>query len=320
MTRRRLRRGIYRGAGLLLGVAADALVGDPQRWHPVAGFGRVVGWLEQRIYDDSRWRGLILTATAVSIPTLATALLARRARTPAQQIALTAGATWTVLGARSLRQVATIVAQQLGADDMPAARETITNLVGRDPSHLDTAGLARAAVESVAENTCDAVVAPLVAGAVAGAPGLVAYRAINTLDAMVGYRNSRYERFGWAAARLDDVANLLPARLTTVATVVAAALTPGMSGQRAWQVALRDARAHPSPNSGWGEAAFAGALGRQLGGRNVYGTGVEDRPLQGDGPPPQVADIGRGARLAQRATWVAAAMSAAIAVVGGRRA
>lgn len=172
----------------------------------------------------------------------------------------------------------------LADDDLPGARQRLTHLVGRDTSVLDEAEVSRAVVESVAENTSDAVVAPLVWGALLGVPGLVGYRAANTLDAMVGHRGERYGRFGWASARFDDLLNLPGARLSGV---LAAALAPTVGGRpsaalHAWR---RDARRHPSPNAGVVEAAFAGALGVRLGGRNHYAHGTEDRMVLGDGRP-----------------------------------
>jgi adenosylcobinamide-phosphate synthase len=187
----------------------------------------------------------------------------------------------------------------------------VTHLVGRDPAALDEPGIARAVVESVAENTCDAVVAPLFWGAVAGLPGLLGYRAVNTLDAMVGHRSPRYARFGWAAARLDDVANLVPARLTAALVAVVAPLLGG-DARRAVRITLRDGRKHPSPNSGISEAAFAGALGLRLGGRNTYVGRVENRPELGDGRPPTASDIGAATRLCAAVTG-AAAVAAALA-------
>ena len=158
--------------------------------------------------------------------------------------------------------------------------------------------MARAAIESVAENTSDAVVGPLVWGIVAGAPGVVAYRIVNTLDAMVGHHSERYERFGCAAARLDDLAGLLPARLTAALAALLAPLVGG-STAGAWRAWRRDASAHPSPNAGPCEAAFAGALGVRLGGPTVYPYGLSDRPWQGDGRAPAAADIVRAARLSR---------------------
>jgi adenosylcobinamide-phosphate synthase len=227
-------------------------------------------------------------------------------------MAMVATATWAVLGSRSLRAEASAVADLLDAGDLAGARQRVTHLVGRDPDSLDADGVARAAVESVAENTCDAVVAPLFWGALAGLPGLLGYRAVNTLDAMVGHRSTRYARFGWASARLDDVANAVPARMTAALTALAA---PAVSGDpvRALRTAARDGRKHPSPNAGVSEAAFAGALALRLGGRNVYHGRVELRPVLGDGTTPTAADIRRANRLCAGVTAAAAAIAAVIA-------
>ena len=290
--------------GILLGLALDQLLPDPRRGHPVALFAAGADRLERRLYADDRVHGAAFTAVCVGGAGLLGLLLPRRT-------AAVAVATWTVLGGRSLRAEATRVADLLAADDLPAAREQVTHLVGRDPDSLDAAAVARAAVESVAENTCDAVVAPLFWGTIAGAPGLLAYRAVNTLDAMVGHRSVRYRSFGWASARLDDVLNYLPARLTA-ALAAGVAAAAGGDAVAALRTTVRDGRKHPSPNSGMSEAAFAGALGLRLGGRNVYRGRVEQRPELGDGRPPAVTDIGRATRLS-------AAISAAAAVLAALR-
>jgi adenosylcobinamide-phosphate synthase len=204
----------------------------------------------------------------------------------------------------------------LQAGDLEAARARLAHLCGRDPEGMDERALVRATVESVAENTSDAVVAPLFWGAIGGVPGLAAYRAVNTLDAMVGHRSERHLRFGWAAARADDVANLVPARITAGLAVLLAPLVGGRreAALRAWR---RDGRKHPSPNAGPVEAAFAGALGRTLGGRLAYGGRVEDRPLLGNGPAPDLADIPRAARLSAAVSVAAAGL--AVVVRGTRK-
>ncbi|MGZ4471967.1 MAG: cobalamin biosynthesis protein [Nocardioidaceae bacterium] len=280
-----------RAAGLVLGYAADGLLGDPARRHPVAWFGTVARRLEGRVYADARGPGLVHTLTLVGAAAALGAGADRCSHGPAR-VAVTALATWTVLGGRSLSREALLVHGHLARDDLAAARRQVTHLVGRDPARLDPRGVTRATVESVAENTSDAVVAPLLWGALAGPAGLLGYRAANTLDAMVGHRSPTYHRFGWAAARLDDLLNLAPARLTAllVATWDARALT-------VWR---RDAHRHPSPNAGPVEAAFAGALGLTLGGTNTYAGSEEDRGSLGDGPPPEAADIVRAVRLARR--------------------
>src|SRR5215217_7766877 len=270
-------------AGLALGAVADGLLGDPRRRHPVAGFGSVALALERRLWRDARGAGVAYAAVLIGAATGLGAVLTRgTAGHPGARTALTAAATWTVLGGTSLGRAASAMHRSLADGDLAAARAALPALAGRDPSSLDEAELARATVESVAENTSDAAVAPLFWGAVAGVPGLLGYRAVNTLDAMIGHRSPRYARFGWAAARLDDVVNWVPARLTAALTVLTAPLAGG-SPAGAWRTWRRDGAAHPSPNAGRCEAAMAGALGVRLGGRNVYGSRAEHRPTLGNG-------------------------------------
>jgi adenosylcobinamide-phosphate synthase len=255
---------------------------------------------------------------AVGAPVLAAALTERATgRSPAAQAIATAVATWAVLGGRSLAREASAMADLLERGDLPGARLRLSHLAGRDPSALDLVGLARASVESVAENTSDAVVAPLLWGAVAGLPGLVGYRAVNTLDAMIGHRTPRHERFGWAAARLDDVVNLVPARVTALLATVLAPVVGGRPAvaRRTWR---RDAGPHPSPNAGPVEAAFAGALGIRLGGTNVYAGRVEHRGTLGDGPAADVHDLARAVRLALAVDAAAAVAGAGLALAVGR--
>ncbi len=313
--RSRRRRARATAAGLLAGVLLDQVVGDPRRGHPVALFGAAAGRLEDRMWRDDRAAGARYAALLVTAAA-ALGLLPRELRGAGLATATAAG-TWAVLGSRSLPAEAEAVAAHLKRGDLPAARRRLTHLVGRRTDRLDEAEIARAVVESVAENTSDAVVAPLLWGAVAGLPGLLAYRAVNTLDAMVGHHSPRYENFGWAAARADDVANYLPARLTAALVAVAA---PAAGGRRraALAVARADGRRHPSPNAGVAEAAFAGALGVRLGGRNDYGSRVEERPvLGGGGRAADTDDIARSARLSRAVTVAAAVTCAAIALARG---
>jgi adenosylcobinamide-phosphate synthase len=319
--------------GLLLGTVLDALLGDPVRGHPVALFGTAAARAEDRVWADSRPRGVafvLLTAGPIVAASTAIQRCLRRGATAPGQAApqtatravmaevtmavVTAAATWTVLGGASLAAEAAEIARLLEAGDLEAARRRLPALCGRDPESLDGAALARAVVESVAENTCDAVVAPLFWGAVFGLPGLLGHRAVNTLDAMVGHHSTRYERFGWAAARLDDLAAFVPARLTAL---LALSLGPAVGGsaRRGLRVLHRDGGNHPSPNAGRSEAAFAGVLGVQLGGVNVYGGRAESRGLLGDGPPPGPRDIHRAVALS-RLTGTATAMLAAGVAVG----
>ena len=296
--------------GLLIGWFADLVFADPRRWHPVAGFGAVAIALERVSYRDSRWAGAVHVFWLLSAAGLLGAVLGRR---PAGM----AVATWTALGGTSLIRTAADLADALAVDDIDGARRMLPSLCGRDPDALDADGLVRAALESLAENTSDAHVAPLSWAAVAGAPGAVLYRAANTLDAMVGYRSSRYARFGWAAARLDDLANFVPARLTAVLVAVCAPAVGGSpaGAVRAWR---RDASRHPSPNAGVVEAAFAGALGVQLGGPTRYPHGLEIRPALGDGTAPQLDDLHRALRLARVVHVVAAAFAVVESAVRSR--
>lgn len=288
-----------RARGLLLGYLLDLLLGDPRRGHPVAGFGLVAARLERRMHADSRAAGAVYVTVLVGSTAALGSLADKTVRgRRVLDVAVTAGITWTVLGGASLAREAASVHRHLARGDLPAAREQVTHLVGRDPSGLDPDGVARATVESLAENTSDAVVAPLFWGALAGPAGLLGYRAANTLDAMVGHRSERHLRFGWAAARLDDLLNLAPARLSAM---LAAAAAPLVGGRPADALAAwgRDAPAHPSPNAGPVEAGFAGALGVVLGGVNVYAGTVEDRGTLGHGRPVRAADIPRAVRLAR---------------------
>ncbi|CRK61820.1 Adenosylcobinamide-phosphate synthase [Alloactinosynnema sp. L-07] len=305
--------GSGRAIGLLLGVAADAIVGDPRRFHPVAGFGTLAGRLEKAVYRDHRVPGAVYTAVLAG-GAVALGMAVER-RSP---ILGTALATWAVLGGRSLATEGALIGRHLDEGALEDARTRIPHLCGRDPSTLDGPAMARATVESVAENTSDAVVAPLFWGAVAGVPGLLGYRAINTMDAMVGHRSPRYHRFGWASARLDDLVNLVPARLAAALTVAAA---PVVGGDRrgAWTAWQRDASAHPSPNAGRVEAAFAGALEVRLGGRTVYPYGVEDRPVLGTGRMPDAGHVTRAVELSRVVGALTAAVAAVIAFALGMR-
>ncbi len=308
----RRRRAFATAAGLLAGALADQVAGDPRRGHPVALFGAAATWLETRMWQDDRSAG---TRYAAVLVTAAAGLgLLPRRLTAVRLAAVTALGTWTVLGSRSLTDEAEAVADCLRKGDLPAAREQLTHLVGRRTDTLEAAEIARATVESLAENTSDAVVAPLLWGALAGLPGLLGYRAVNTLDAMVGHHSPRYENFGWAAARADDLANYLPARFTALLTAVVAE-SAGGTRRGAVVTTLADGHRHPSPNAGVAEAAFAGALGVRLGGRNDYGSHTEDRPVLGAiGRPPRVGDIDRAVRLSRAVTVAAAIGCAALAL------
>jgi adenosylcobinamide-phosphate synthase len=218
-------------------------------------------------------------------------------------------AGYVATSGRALHRAALDVAEALAADDLDAARRLLPMLVGRDPASLDAAGIARAAVESVAENTTDAVVAPALWAAAAGPVGAFVHRGADTLDSMVGYRDDRYRRFGTAAARWDDVLAWVPARATAM---LVACVRPGRAAAVARTVRA-DAGAHPSPNAGVAEAAFAAALGLRLGGTNSYGGTVEHRPTLGDGRHPTTADITAAVRLSRD---VSLALAGTLSVAG----
>ena len=308
-----------RAIGLLLGFAADGLFGDPRRGHPVAAFGKAASAAEKWLYRDHKIPGVLhsalLSGGAVALGVAVERLGQRR---PVVQMLSTAAATWIVLGGASLAEQGTAIGGELDAGDITAARDRLPSLCGRDPQALDQTGLARAAVESVAENTSDAVVAPLFWGAVAGVPGLLGYRAVNTLDAMVGHRSPHYHQFGWAAAVIDDVMNLAPARLAALLATVGAPVVGG-SAAAAWRTWRRDASAHPSPNAGQIEAAFAGALEIRLGGRTAYAHGFEDRPVLGDGRTPDSGHVTRAVELSRVVGALAGAVAVVLAWLTGRR-
>jgi adenosylcobinamide-phosphate synthase len=286
------------GAGL--GVVADRALGEPPlALHPVARFGALMGAFEARWYRDDRARGVVHAMLGAGLGAAAGVALQQFVR---PRWAATALAVGIATGGRMLGDVARGIGADLARGDLDAARAGLPSLVGRDPSGLDAAEITRAVVESVAENFADAVAAPVVWGALAGAPGALAHRAINTMDAMVGHRSARYERYGWAAARLDDVANWLPARVGALAVAVA---RPSRAGA-ILRIVRRDAGGHPSPNAGVVESAFAAALGVRLGGANRYGDRVEHRALLGDGDPPGPGDIERAVTLLRDASAVLA--------------
>ena len=305
--------GSARAGGLLAGVLLDLALRDPARGHPVAAFGRAAGALERRWWADRRSRGAAYAVTCVAAAAALGAVAERAGRRlPGGEALVTAAVAWTVLGGASLAREGERMHRLLSAGDLEGARSRLSHLCGRDPSGLDEQELARATVESLAENASDAVVAPLLWGALLGAPGLAGYRAANTLDAMVGHRTARHLRFGWASARLDDAANLLPARVTALVACLCAPLVGGSSAE-AWRLLRRDGGRHPSPNAGRCEAAFAGALGVRLGGVNSYGSRTEVRGPLGDGPAPQAGDIPRAVRLLRLVSAGAALLAAVLA-------
>jgi adenosylcobinamide-phosphate synthase len=297
VTRLLARRALSAAGGLAL----DRAVGEPPAdLHPVVAFGRTMGIVEEKVYRDSVAAGSAFAIGGVAVG-VAAGLLARS----------TTAAVALCAAGRMLRREADAVRSSLERADVDDARARLSALCGRDPADLDESGVSVAVIESLAENTVDAVVGPALWGALLGAPGALGYRAVNTMDAMVGHRSPRYERFGRCAARLDDVANIVPARLTAV--LVAAVCPPRAATVQ--RVVRRDAPSHPSPNAGVAEAAFAAALDLELGGIVRYGKRVEHRPRLGDGRRPKPADITRAVQLADRVEIACAALLAASALL-----
>jgi adenosylcobinamide-phosphate synthase len=301
MVRRKAGRRPLAAAG---GLVVDRLLGEPPpSVHPVAGFGRLMDRLEQATYLPRRDAGVVYTASGALVGAAAGVVVG----------STTLGVAIAVAG-RMLRAHAQRVRDALARDDLHEARALLPALVGRDPAILDRSGIAAAAVESVAENTVDAVVAPALWGATLGAPGALGYRAVNTMDAMVGHRDERYERYGWCSARADDVMNFVPAR-------VAAALVATVRPHRAtavWDATRHQARAHPSPNAGVVEAAFAAALDVELGGPVRYRAREERRPRLGGGRRPDVDDIGRACTLSSHVEVALASALLTAALVARR--
>ena len=284
-------------AALLL----DALFGEPpEKFHPTVWMGRAISAyerpaLELRTAEGRRAAGVLLAAALPAAAFLLCRALLRavpRATRPALEAALFS----TTLSMRGLGTAAQTVRDELAGGRLEEARSRVGEFVGRDTADLSEPEVCRAAVESVAENTSDGIVGPMFYGLLFGAPGALAYKAINTVDSMVGYRSARYRDLGRAGARLDDLANLLPARLTVLAVAASSRSPVGVLA-----ASLRYGPLTASPNAGYAEAAFAGALGVRLGGTNSYG-GLERRgPSLGDGRPPGADDIGRAVALMRRA-------------------
>jgi adenosylcobinamide-phosphate synthase len=302
------------GLGAAAGLAVDCIAGEPPlAWHPVARFGAMMQRVERRTYADRRPNGVVHLALGLGLASAAGWLMRR---VLGKHVG-TAAAVALCSAGRMLDDEARTMAELLRAHDLAAARARVRSLVGRNTDALDAHELARAVIESVAENLVDAVTATIWWGSVGGAVAASAHRAVNTLDAMVGHHGDRYEHFGWASARLDDLANYLPARITALAVAV---VRP-QHALDVWRIVRRDARHHPSPNGGIVEAAFAAALGIRLGGVNRYGDTSEDRGTLGDGHPAGVDDIEAAVRLRRDTTLVVAlgALATSSALRGYRR-
>lgn len=296
---------------MVLAVLLDAWLGEPRRWHPLVQFGRLAGYIESRWHADRRVAGVIAWIIAV-VPLVAIAwwLVALfHSWAPWLSFVLEAAVLYLAIGLRSLADHAMPVAHALSGDDLAGARAAVGRMVSRDTGVLEQAQVAAAATESVLENGNDAVFGALFWFAVLGAPGAVLYRLANTLDAMWGYRTQRYERYGWAAARIDDVVNFLPARLTAMSYVLLG------DAMRAWRCWRAQAPSWDSPNAGPVMAAGAGALGVCLGGAAPYDGVWEMRPALGEGEQPDANAIVRALQLVRRsvALWLGVAMLLALA-------
>jgi len=302
---------------MAVAMAVDALLGWPaplfaRIGHPVTWLGRLITTVDiawNRPSDPPAFRRAAGVAGALVVIAVSAALgwvLQSVLALGWIQFVLVGILAWPLVALRSLDDHVAAVASPLQAGDIAGAREAVSRIVGRDPATLDEAGIARAAIESLAENASDGIVAPVFWGALFGLPGIFGYKAINTLDSMIGHRSERHEAFGWAAARIDDVANFIPARLTGFLFVL---LAPRRA--EALSCMTRDARRHRSPNAGWPEAAMAGALGVRLSGPRIYHGSITNEPWLNEGArDPLAADITQGLTVYRRAMLLLAGLLA----------
>ena len=304
---------------MLLAWAVELSIGWPG-WlyrrirHPVVWIGVLIEALDKTINREA-WRpstrylaGTVTTLLIVALTTAIAVGLTTGLPKTWWGVAVQAAIASSLIASLSLHEHVAAVARPLSAGDLTRARTAVSMIVGRDPSQLDEAGVARASLESLAENASDGVIAPLFWGAVFGLPGIAAYKAINTLDSMIGHRNVRYSAFGGFAARLDDLANLVPARLTGLLIAVASLRSA------AFVAMIHDARRHRSPNAGWPEAAMAGGLGVRLSGPRAYGSKISEEPwLNGDAPDPTGEDLRAGLALYRRTIALGALLLTAVA-------
>ena len=308
---------------MAVAMVVDALVGWPSGLfarigHPVTWLGALIAGLDvrwNRAADAPRIRRAAGIAAALAVIALASGLgfLVQAVVSPWSSVVLLGILAWPFVALRSLYDHVAAVRDPLRASDIEAARKAVSMIVGRDPKALDEAGIARAAIESLAENASDGIVAPLFWGVLFGLPGIIGYKAVNTLDSMIGHRSERHEAFGWAAARIDDVANFIPARLTGL--LFACCAGPKLRSQ-AMSCMIRDARHHRSPNAGWPEAAMAGALGVRLCGPRFYDGELADEPwLNAGARDPSGDDLARGLKIYVAAMLVLFALLVVIAIV-----
>jgi adenosylcobinamide-phosphate synthase len=309
-----------------LALIVERRFGYPQKLvdvigHPVMWFGKLISFCEIRLNTPLRSNQQRKLAGVVALGLLLLSVLI-------VTVGISTILSWLPFGwlIEMLLATAFLAQKELGRavvavsealrQSLAAGREAVSHVVGRDPQALDEAGVSRAAVETLAESTSDGVVAPWLFLVLFGLPGIALYKAVNTADSMIGHLNARYRDYGWAAAKLDDVLNWIPARLTVMLITAACFFVPGASPSKAWETARRDARKHDSPNAGWPEAAFAGALGFQLGGPRAYEGEVIDLPAFGNGKSALGAsDIMLALLLYRRTLDVLLALSAALAVM-----
>lgn len=313
-------------AAMLVALLVDAVAGWPRLLfeaigHPVTWLGKLIAWLDEHLNNA---RASEIARRVLGAVTLVVVVLA--AIVPALLVHRAAGSwflgwvlvgvfAWPLVAARSLYDHVAAVLRPLQRGDLEAARSSVAMIVGRDVTRLDEAGVSRAAIESLAENASDGVVAPLFWGALLGLPGIAAYKAVNTLDSMIGHRTERHGDFGWASARLDDVLNLVPARLTGLLVGLASGQPRG-----ALSAMWRDGSKHRSPNAGFPEAAMAGAVGVRLSGPRIYHDRVADEPwLNCAARDPVAADLDRALRVYVGAMLLMALLLAAIALAFGSR-
>jgi adenosylcobinamide-phosphate synthase len=306
---------------LAVAMAVDAVLGWPDVLfacigHPVTWLGRLITTLDQRCNREAgspparRAAGVATAAAVIALAAGVGWTVQSMVDVGLERTILVGVIAWPFLALRSLYDHVAAVARPLKVGDLDAARLAVAKIVGRDPAQLDEAGVARAAIESLAENTSDGVVAPVFWGALFGLPGIIGYKAVNTLDSMIGHRTVRHESFGWAAARIDDIANFVPARVAALLFVLVAPRRLD-----AMSCMMRDARQHRSVNAGWPEAAMAGSLDVRLSGPRVYHSRVAEEPwLNQHAPDPGAVDIALGLKLYVRAMIALAALLVILAL------
>jgi adenosylcobinamide-phosphate synthase len=307
---------------MAVAMAIEAILGWPKQLfcligHPVTWLGVLIDRLDAAWNRDSdapaqrRAAGIVAALLVIALPVAVAWIVQAQGPTAWRGILIIGILAWPMVALRSLQDHVNAVAHPLQFGDIEAARAAVSRIVGRDPASLDEAGIARASIESLAENASDGIVAPLFWGVIFGLPGIVGYKAVNTLDSMIGHRTPRHEAFGWAAARIDDAINFIPARLTGLLFALL-----GPKPRVAMGCMLRDGSRHRSINAGWPEAAMAGALGVRLSGPRIYHGQVTDEPwLNGSARDPQAADIMQALKLYRRAMGCLAALLVILALV-----